>query len=107
MRLAFELSGRRRLMWLAMIALVAGASFAWAWGVKSAHSPSSSAAAMIAARFPAEWIAHTPKSAAAFVLARASPQETPALDNGMLVVPSRPGLGLAFDKKAIEKYEVR
>ena len=32
---------------------------------------------------------------------------TPALDNGMLVVPSKPGLGLAFDKKAIEKYEVR
>jgi L-alanine-DL-glutamate epimerase-like enolase superfamily enzyme len=34
-------------------------------------------------------------------------EETPALDNGMLVVPSKPGLGLAFDKKAIEKYEVR
>ena len=83
MRLAFELSGRRRLTWLAMIALVAGASFAWAWGVKSAHSPSSSAAAMIAARFPAEWIAHTPKSAAAFVLARALPQETPTPDNSL------------------------
>ena len=34
-------------------------------------------------------------------------EETPALDKGMLVVPSKPGLGLAFDKKAIEKYEVR
>ena len=34
-------------------------------------------------------------------------EETPALDNGMLVVPSKPGLGLAFDKKAIERYEVR
>src|SRR5215510_1878362 len=34
-------------------------------------------------------------------------EETPALENGMLVVPSRPGLGLAFDKKAIERFEVR
>jgi hypothetical protein len=38
---------------------------------------------MIAARFPAEWIAHTPKSAAAFVLARALPQETPTPDNSL------------------------
>ncbi len=34
-------------------------------------------------------------------------EETPALEDGMLVVPPRPGLGLAFDKKAIERYEVR
>jgi len=34
-------------------------------------------------------------------------EETPALENGMLMVPSRPGLGLAFDKKAIERFEVR
>jgi L-alanine-DL-glutamate epimerase-like enolase superfamily enzyme len=33
-------------------------------------------------------------------------EETPALDGGMLVVPSRPGLGLAFDRKAIARYEV-
>ena len=83
MRLAFELSGRRRLTWLAMIAVAAAASFAWAWGVKSAHEAQSSAAAMIAARFPAEWIAHTPKSAAAFVLAHALQQETPTPDNSL------------------------
>jgi L-alanine-DL-glutamate epimerase-like enolase superfamily enzyme len=34
-------------------------------------------------------------------------EQTPALDNGMLVVPPRPGLGLSFDKKAIERFEVR
>jgi L-alanine-DL-glutamate epimerase-like enolase superfamily enzyme len=34
-------------------------------------------------------------------------EQTPALENGMLVVPPRPGLGLSFDKKAIERYEVR
>jgi L-alanine-DL-glutamate epimerase-like enolase superfamily enzyme len=34
-------------------------------------------------------------------------EETPALEDGMLVVPPRPGLGLAFDRKAIERYEVR
>ena len=34
-------------------------------------------------------------------------EETPALEQGMLVVPPRPGLGLAFDKKAIERFEVR
>jgi len=34
-------------------------------------------------------------------------EETPALENGMLVVPPRPGLGLSFDKQAIARYEVR
>jgi len=34
-------------------------------------------------------------------------EETPALENGMLAVPARPGLGLSFDKKALERYEVR
>jgi L-alanine-DL-glutamate epimerase-like enolase superfamily enzyme len=34
-------------------------------------------------------------------------EETLALERGMLTVPSRPGLGLAFDKRAIERYEVR
>ena len=34
-------------------------------------------------------------------------EETPVLEDGMLVVPPRPGLGLAFDRKAIERYEVR
>jgi L-talarate/galactarate dehydratase len=34
-------------------------------------------------------------------------EETPALEDGMLVVPPRPGWGLAFDRKAIERYEVR
>jgi L-talarate/galactarate dehydratase len=33
-------------------------------------------------------------------------EETPALDHGMLVVPTKPGLGLAFDKKAIERFEI-
>jgi len=34
-------------------------------------------------------------------------EETPALENGQLVVPATPGLGLAFDQAAIKKYEVR
>jgi len=34
-------------------------------------------------------------------------EETPALEKGMLTVPARPGLGLAFDKKAIERFEVK
>jgi L-talarate/galactarate dehydratase len=34
-------------------------------------------------------------------------EETPALEDGLLVVPSRPGLGLTFDKAAIARYEVR
>jgi L-alanine-DL-glutamate epimerase-like enolase superfamily enzyme len=33
-------------------------------------------------------------------------EETPALDKGHLVVPSRPGLGLAFDQDAIKRYQV-
>jgi L-alanine-DL-glutamate epimerase-like enolase superfamily enzyme len=33
-------------------------------------------------------------------------EETPALEAGMLVVPPRPGLGLAFDQKALARYAV-
>ena len=33
-------------------------------------------------------------------------EETPAIENGQLVVPKKPGLGLAFDQAAIKKYQV-
>ena len=33
-------------------------------------------------------------------------EETPALQNGQLVVPSKPGLGLAFDQAALKRYQV-
>ena len=33
-------------------------------------------------------------------------EETPAIENGQLVVPKKPGLGLAFDQAAIKKYGV-
>ncbi len=33
-------------------------------------------------------------------------EETPALQNGQLVVPAKPGLGLAFDQNAIKRYQV-
>ena len=33
-------------------------------------------------------------------------EETPALDSGQLVVPQKPGLGLAFDQAAIKRYQV-
>ena len=33
-------------------------------------------------------------------------EETPKIENGQLVVPKKPGLGLAFDQAAIKKYEV-
>src|SRR5438132_7112515 len=33
-------------------------------------------------------------------------EETPALEGGRLVVPSKPGLGLAFDQAAIKRYQV-
>ena len=33
-------------------------------------------------------------------------EETPTLARGELTVPSRPGLGLAFDRRAIERYQV-
>src|SRR5213080_1375060 len=33
-------------------------------------------------------------------------EETPALDGGKIVVPKRPGLGLAFDAAAIKRYQV-
>jgi len=33
-------------------------------------------------------------------------EETPALENGQLVVPKKPGLGLAFDKAGISRYQV-
>ncbi len=31
-------------------------------------------------------------------------QETPAIENGQLVLPTKPGLGLAFDEKAIARF---
>ncbi|HEX2941931.1 MAG TPA: mandelate racemase/muconate lactonizing enzyme family protein [Rhodopila sp.] len=33
-------------------------------------------------------------------------QETPAIQDGMLVLPQKPGLGLAFDEKAIASFRV-
>jgi L-alanine-DL-glutamate epimerase-like enolase superfamily enzyme len=33
-------------------------------------------------------------------------EETPKLENGSLVVPTKPGLGLAFDQAAIKRYQV-
>ncbi len=33
-------------------------------------------------------------------------EETPKIENGLLVVPDKPGLGLAFDAAAIRKYQV-
>ena len=33
-------------------------------------------------------------------------EETPALEGGQLVVPKKPGLGLAFDQAAIKRYQV-
>ncbi len=33
-------------------------------------------------------------------------EETPAIEDGQLVVPSRPGLGLAFSTETIERHEV-
>src|SRR5262245_27234147 len=33
-------------------------------------------------------------------------EEGPAIENGLLVVPKRPGLGLAFDAAAIKRYQV-
>ena len=31
-------------------------------------------------------------------------EETPAIENGQLVLPEKPGLGLKFDEKVVEKY---
>lgn len=33
-------------------------------------------------------------------------EETPAIEDGMIVVPKRPGLGLTFDQKALQQYTV-
>jgi L-alanine-DL-glutamate epimerase-like enolase superfamily enzyme len=33
-------------------------------------------------------------------------EETPALENGQLVVPQKPGLGLQFDSATIQRYQV-
>ena len=33
-------------------------------------------------------------------------EETPLLEHGQLVVPTKPGLGLAFDGDAIKRYQV-
>ena len=34
-------------------------------------------------------------------------KHVPPIDNGMLVVPDEPGLGLDFDAAVIERYEVK
>ena len=34
-------------------------------------------------------------------------EETPAIEDGQIVVPDKPGLGLEFDRDAIERYQVR
>ena len=34
-------------------------------------------------------------------------EETPAIENGQLLVPPKPGLGLEFSRDAIKRYEVR
>ena len=33
-------------------------------------------------------------------------EQTPAIEDGQLVVPNKPGLGLAFDQAAIKRYQV-
>jgi L-alanine-DL-glutamate epimerase-like enolase superfamily enzyme len=33
-------------------------------------------------------------------------EETPAIENGMLVLPEKPGLGLKFDEKAVAAFKV-
>ena len=33
-------------------------------------------------------------------------EETPAIENGMLVLPETPGLGLKFDEKALAAFKV-
>jgi L-alanine-DL-glutamate epimerase-like enolase superfamily enzyme len=33
-------------------------------------------------------------------------EETPAIEKGQLVLPTKPGLGLKFDEKAVAAYRV-
>jgi L-talarate/galactarate dehydratase len=33
-------------------------------------------------------------------------EDTPNLEHGLLVVPAKPGLGLAFDQPALKRYQV-
>jgi L-alanine-DL-glutamate epimerase-like enolase superfamily enzyme len=33
-------------------------------------------------------------------------EETPALEDGQLVVPQKPGLGLKFDAATIKRYQI-
>jgi L-alanine-DL-glutamate epimerase-like enolase superfamily enzyme len=33
-------------------------------------------------------------------------EETPKIEGGQLVVPDKPGLGLAFDQAAIKRYQI-
>jgi L-alanine-DL-glutamate epimerase-like enolase superfamily enzyme len=33
-------------------------------------------------------------------------EQTPAIEDGQLVVPNKPGLGLAFDQAAVKRYQV-
>ena len=32
-------------------------------------------------------------------------EETPAIENGQLVLPTKPGLGLKFDEKAVASFK--
>ena len=42
----------------------------------------------------------------AIVTAPFAAHQTPTLENGHLVVPTKPGLGLAFDQAALKRYQV-
>jgi L-alanine-DL-glutamate epimerase-like enolase superfamily enzyme len=33
-------------------------------------------------------------------------EETPVIENGQIVVPKKPGLGLAFDQAVLKRYQV-
>jgi L-alanine-DL-glutamate epimerase-like enolase superfamily enzyme len=33
-------------------------------------------------------------------------EETPAIEDGQIVVPDKPGFGLKFDEAALKKYQV-
>lgn len=86
MRLAFGLTSKRRLTWLAFVAAAAVLSFVWVWSIGPAHNrptdmAQASPAAAIALRFPAEWAAQAPMSAAAFILSRALPRQASAPAN--------------------------
>jgi L-alanine-DL-glutamate epimerase-like enolase superfamily enzyme len=33
-------------------------------------------------------------------------EEVPAIEEGQIVVPDRPGLGLSFDQAALQRYQI-